>query len=205
MDDMTRFEARFEERLRAFTRTGVQSVDSVAVARAVAAGHPKSAATRPARGRLLDEIHRTRQRAAFGTWRTRSMFKTALGAAAVIAVVISGAALLLSRPAQPAIGGPSAAPGASQPAVVGPSVMPTATPSPTPTPLLWTLEILHEDWPAPVRSEPVGEAIVLPFGYDSRATIVPDSLGDTGSDVHPWVDIRRAARVRGACLHRTRG
>ena len=55
MDDMTRFEDRFEERIRAFARTGVQSVDSAAVARAVAVGHPKSgrhaAGAAPAPGR----------------------------------------------------------------------------------------------------------------------------------------------------------
>ncbi len=62
MDDMTRFEDRFEERLRAFARTGVQSVDSAAVARAVAVGHPKSAASRPAGRPLGDEIRSNRQR-----------------------------------------------------------------------------------------------------------------------------------------------
>ena len=41
MDDMTRFEDRFEERVRAFAKTGVQSADSAAVARAAAADHTK--------------------------------------------------------------------------------------------------------------------------------------------------------------------
>jgi Tol biopolymer transport system component len=43
MDDMTRFEDRFEERLREFGKSGVRSVDSAAVARAVAVGHPRRA------------------------------------------------------------------------------------------------------------------------------------------------------------------
>ena len=61
----------------------------------------------------------------------------------------------------------------------------------TPTPLLWTEASLKEDWPAPVRPEPVGEAILVPFSSRSGLGIsVPDPLGDTGSDGHPWVDIR---------------
>ena len=44
MDDVTRFEDRFEERIRAFARTGGQLVDSRAVARAAAVGYPKRAA-----------------------------------------------------------------------------------------------------------------------------------------------------------------
>ena len=52
MDDMTPFEGRFEERLRAFASTGVQSVDSAAVARAAAVGHPKTAATKPVQRRV---------------------------------------------------------------------------------------------------------------------------------------------------------
>ena len=127
MDDMTRFEARFEERLRAFARTGVQSVDSAAVARAVAAGHPKSAATRLAVRPLGGEFGRTRQRAVLGSWRTRSMFKPSLAVAAVVAVLLAGA-LLTTRRDQPLIGNPSP----SVPAVAVPSATPTAEASPSP-------------------------------------------------------------------------
>ena len=193
MDDMTRFEDRFEERLRAFARTGVQSVDSAAVARAVAVGHARRAATRPVMRRLRGEIHRTRQRPVFGPWRTRHMVRTALGAAAV-AVVVSGAAFLLVRPGQPAIGGPSPtagpSPSSSPAAVVGPSATRTATPSPSPTALLWTQASLDEDWPAPVRTEPVGGAIVRPQVGPHLSETYSDPSGDTGSAVYPWVDIR---------------
>ncbi len=124
MDDMTRFEERFADRLRAFARTGVQSVDSAAVARAVAAGHPRSAATRPPAVRRPGiGVHRTRERAVFGPWRTRSMFRPSLAAAAVVAVLVSGA-LLVTRPDQPAITDPSP----SLPGVVAPSSAPSATP-----------------------------------------------------------------------------
>ena len=128
MDEMTRFEARFEERLRSFAGTGVQSVDSAAVAHAVAVGHPRSAATRPAWRRLLDEIHRTRQRAVFRPWRTRSKFRAALSTAAVVALLVVGGALLSQRDKLD-VAAPSptaqASNGPSQPAVV------TATPNPT--------------------------------------------------------------------------
>jgi hypothetical protein len=117
MDDMTPFEDRFEERLRAFARTGVQPVDSAAVARAAAIGDPKWAATRPARRRLLDEIHRNRKRA---------VSRTTLVAAAIVAVVALGGALAV-------IGGPSPTPSVhpspSVPAVVPPKATASATAS----------------------------------------------------------------------------
>ena len=43
MDDMTRFERQFEDRVRAFAGTGVRAVDSAAVARAVAVESPRGA------------------------------------------------------------------------------------------------------------------------------------------------------------------
>jgi hypothetical protein len=79
---------------------------------------------------VLDEIHRTRQRAVFGPWRTRSMFKPSLAAAAVVAVLVSGA-LLVTRPNQPAVNDPSP----SLPGVVAPSSTPSATaPNPSAVP-----------------------------------------------------------------------
>ncbi len=134
MDDMTLFEGRFEERLRSFARAGVQSVDSAAVARAVAIGHPKSAATRPPRLRLLDEIHRTRQRTVVGPWRTRSTVRTALGAAVVVAVVALGGAFVVIQRDQPAILGPSPTPSAVPSPSPSPSLPAVAVPSGTPTP-----------------------------------------------------------------------
>jgi len=161
---------------------------------------------------VLDEVHRTRQRAVFGPWRTRSMFRTALGAAAVVAVVALGGALLITRPSQPAIGGPSPTPtmhpSESEQAVVGPN----ATPSITPTLFFWTRASLKEDWPAPIRAEPAGGAIVRPIllnvsrGDDGSIGSVgelgrfPDPSGDTGSAVLPWVDIEEAVICGPFCL-----
>ena len=75
---------------------------------------------------VLGEVHRTRQRAVFGPWRTRST--VVLGTAAVVAVVVVGAALL-SQQGKLDVAAPTATPEASagqtQPAVV------TATPTPT--------------------------------------------------------------------------
>jgi galactose oxidase-like protein/Kelch motif protein len=77
---------------------------------------------------VLDEIHRTRQQAVIGLWRTRSMSRTALGAAAVVAVLVLGGTFYLTRPSQPAIGGPSPTPGVSS--SPGESASPPATASP---------------------------------------------------------------------------
>lgn len=79
-----------------------------------------------------------------------------------------------------------------------------ATPPPTPVrpslgprpsgpagPLAWSRASLEEDWPAPVRAEPAGGAIVKPLEDPIDGwTIHPDPSGDTGSAVLPWVDIR---------------
>ena len=78
---------------------------------------------------VLDEIHRTRQQAVFGPWRTRSTSRTALAAAAVVAALVLGGTFYLTRPTQPAIGGPSARPGVNSSG--GPSAGPSATPSPS--------------------------------------------------------------------------
>jgi hypothetical protein len=120
---------------------------------------------------------------------------TRVAAAAIIGVLAFGGAVYVARQDQPAVGGPTATPNASlrpsQPAVVASG----ATPSPTPTPILWTQASLKEDWPAPVRAEPAGGASVEPIqgphGGDPEACCrKADPVGDTGSDAHPWVDIR---------------
>jgi Kelch motif. len=65
---------------------------------------------------VLDEVHRTHQRAVFGPWRTRSMFKIALGAAAVFAVLVLGGTFFLFQRGQPAVvGGPSQTPAIASP------------------------------------------------------------------------------------------
>jgi hypothetical protein len=84
---------------------------------------------------VLDEIHRTRQRAVFGGWGTRSLFRTSVGAAAALVVIAAGGAFVIQR-SQPGIDGPSptasASASPSQPAIVGPSATPGAEPSPLP-------------------------------------------------------------------------
>ena len=78
---------------------------------------------------VLDEVHRIDQRVPRGPWRTPSMLKFALGAAAVIAVVVLGGAVWLgaSRPGD-SIGAPSG-PGTSS----SPSTPPSPTAAPTAT------------------------------------------------------------------------
>ena len=82
---------------------------------------------------VLDEVHRTRQRTVIGPWRTRPVSRTTFAAAAVVALLALGAALLV-------VGGgpsptPSEEPSPSLPAIVapsstprGPSAGPTASP-----------------------------------------------------------------------------
>jgi hypothetical protein len=70
---------------------------------------------------VLDEAHRTRQRAGFGLRRTRPMFRTLLGATAVIAVLLLGGAAWSGA----FVGGTGGAP----------SPTPVPTPAPTPLPL----------------------------------------------------------------------
>ena len=61
-------------------------------------------------------------------------------------------------------------------------------------PLAWTPASLEEDWPAPVRLEPAGGAIVKPREDPiDGLRIYPDPSGDTGSSVLPWADIREVA------------
>ena len=90
-----------------------------------------------------------------------------------------------------------------------PAPSPTSTVRPTPVdcavpsgpsdptgPLTWTQASLKEDWPAPVRPEPVGSALVVPWprtipdenGQPNRQ--YTDPSGDTGSDCFPWIDIQ---------------
>jgi hypothetical protein len=79
---------------------------------------------------VLDEVHRTHQRTVIGTWRTRPVSRTTLAAAAVVALLALGAALLV-------VGGgpsptPSEEPSPSLRAIVAPSSTPSE-PSAAPT------------------------------------------------------------------------
>jgi len=116
--------------------------------------------------------------------------------AAVVATVVflatgcasgQGAPSGAASPTSP-VGGPTLTP-TVRPSQSDAATGPSASPSPTPTPLLWTEASLKEDWPAPVRGEPAGDAIVVPIQDEARE-VIPDRLGDTGSAAHPWVDIR---------------
>jgi hypothetical protein len=98
-----------------------------------------------------------------------------------------------------------------------PTPIPTARPSvgPRPSgppgPLAWSEASLKDDWPAPIRPEPDGGAIVLPI----LLNVVPDAEGcckirefgrysdppgDTGSDVLPWADIKAVTFCGSACM-----
>lgn len=144
---------------------------------------------------VLGEVHRTRQRPIFSPWRTRTISRIAFAAVAVVAMVALGGAFFVIQRGQPVFGGPgpsaSARASASAPAVVGPSATPTAIPSPSPAPLLWTQASLEEDWPAPVRVEPAGDAKAVPIFWTENGETgrYQDPTGDTESDAFPWVDI----------------
>ena len=76
---------------------------------------------------VLDEAHRTRQRAV-RPWRNQPMFKFGLAAAAVVAVVIGGGAMLGAFRTPPDPAAPSPTPGATQTATPAPTTAPSPTP-----------------------------------------------------------------------------
>ncbi len=76
---------------------------------------------------VLGEVHRTRQWAALGPWRILPMSRTALAAAAVIAVVLVGGLVLVSRG--------QSAPAVGTVATASPSASMSAPASPTPSPI----------------------------------------------------------------------
>jgi hypothetical protein len=112
---------------------------------------------------VLDEVHRTRQRAV-RPWRTQPMFKFGLAAAAVVAVVIGGGAMLGAFRAPPGPGTPSPTPGAT------PAPTPAPTPSPSPTPEL-------PAFPG------VGPRVNLVNGTTYRATLFSQPMTLTMPDV----------------------
>jgi WD40 repeat protein len=107
---------------------------------------------------VLDEVHRTRQRAVFGPWRTRSMSRTALGAAAVVAALVLSGTIYLTRHTQPEIGGPSPTPGLSS--SPGDSASPSALPSPS------LIGVRAPSWTA------TGSMVATRFGH--TATLLSD-------------------------------
>lgn len=113
---------------------------------------------------VLDEVHRTRQRSGIGPWRTRPMLKTGLAAAAVVAVVIGGGALLGAFGAQPGPGAQTPAPAATQAASAAP------TPSPSQT-------------PRPPAFPGVGPRVPLPPGTTYRAVFFSQPMTLTMPDV----------------------
>jgi hypothetical protein len=147
----------------------------------------------------------------------RSSDRTASPIAAVVVV-----AALLTTACTAGLGAASATPETTPRASTTPAPSPPASsagastsPRPTVSALTWTPASLGEDWPAPVRTEPAGPAIVLPIlhktvvegtncpgdcGYTSTFGDYVDPTGDTGSAVFPWVDIRGVRFCGTACL-----
>lgn len=54
--------------------------------------------------------------------------------------------------------------------------------------LAWTRSSLDQDWPVPIRAEPVGVAVVVPL-VDAELGRYTDPLGDIGPAALPWLDI----------------
>jgi hypothetical protein len=178
------FEGRIERAARDIADEAIRPIDAVAIAETAIRAAPRQRTTR----RLAWRLPHTRARAA-----------TVGIVVVVIAVLAVGGAFYVNRPDRSAVGGPSATPGITSSR--SNQATPTASPSPTPTPLLWTPASLQEDWPAPVRAEPAGGAIVQPIlvkhiMVDSHTCCLVnepgryvDPTGDTGSDGVPWLDI----------------
>ena len=69
------------------------------------------------------------------------------------------------------------------------------SPSPSPSPLAWSPASIEQDWPAPVRPEPAGKPVVIPFAYGTLDYLDPQ--GDIESIGMPWIDIVHVAQ--GGC------
>ena len=66
---------------------------------------------------------------------------------------------------------------------------PSPSASPSPVPLVWSPASIDQDWPAPVRTEPDGDPVIIPFAYGSLDYLDPQ--GDIESPDMPWIDIQR--------------
>jgi hypothetical protein len=67
------------------------------------------------------------------------------------------------------------------------------SPSPSPSPLVWSPASMEQDWPAPVRAEPVGGPVVVPLADEC---CYADPAGDIESSDVPWVDIQGVSAER---------
>lgn len=148
----------------------------------------------------------------------------ALLAAIVVGALLVGGNRVPRLSVVPPLPTPSLAalvPASPEAASASPSKLATASPSPTSTPIAWTKASLKQDWPAPVRTEPVGQPIVVPILYkryfvatnghirqkpchdctvNADAGTYVDPTADTGSTVHPWVDITKVDFCGTSCL-----
>jgi hypothetical protein len=132
---------------------------------------------------------------------------TLLAAAALLVVggtLAAGSGILRLPSVVPPVPSPSAvADATASPDATSPSPSLGPPPSDPIGPLAWTDARLKEDWPAPVRAEPAGGATVLQILHRDLTPNAPSDEGhewesdqyreptdDTGSDVHPWADIR---------------
>ena len=82
---------------------------------------------------VLDEVHRTRQRAPRGPWRARPLIWITFAAAALAAVVALGGIILVFQRGQPSIVGPGPTIPSVSPSQTA-DVSASPTPSPTPEP-----------------------------------------------------------------------
>ena len=68
--------------------------------------------------------------------------------------------------------------------------------------LAWTPSSLDQDWPVPIRAEPVGDAVVTPI-VQADIGQHTDPVGDIGPTALPWLDIQ-TVRLTGGTPSNTR-
>ena len=164
---------------------------------------------------ILDEAHRTRQRTVFGRRNGRSTFRTALAAAAVVAVVALGGVFLVIERGLPTVAGPTSAPsvgpGPSENGLVAPSST-LGQPSVAPTPAAVTSSTGVWIPTSPMGTPRSGFAavrlldgrVLVAGGSDGQADLTSAELYDpatgtwsaTGSMIHPH-DVGFAATLLG--------
>jgi hypothetical protein len=129
----------------------------------------------------LEQIDHTQQRRVMRVPRRFSTMNmpARVAAAAVIGVLAVVGTLYLTRPDQPAVGGP-----------------PSASPTDTTLSLTWTESSLDQDWPVPIRAAAIRDAVVVPL-VDGELSHYTDPLGDIGPTALPWLDIERISLLGG--------
>lgn len=126
---------------------------------------------------VLGEVHRTRQRAALGPWRIQPMSRTALAAAAVIAVVLVGGLVLVGRG--------QSAPTVGTLATASPAPSPAPSNSPSPAPSVAASQVPAAVGPLAAGTTYRASGLSQPLSFTMPSGFPSTGVAVTGD---PWAD-----------------